>query len=107
KQYDPTDDSYYYNDYGYDYNWKERENPCSNSYYYNKEVSTNIIASDLALTVKKGKNESYFVAVNDIVSTEPLANTKVTFYNYQQQAIGHINTSSLGTATFDAPTPAY
>lgn len=107
KQWDPTDDSYYYNDYGYDYNWNDREDPCTNSYYYNKEISTNIIASDLALTVKKGKNESYFVAANNIVSTEPLANTKVTFYNYQQQPIGDVVTESSGTAIFDAPTPAY
>lgn len=107
KQWDPTDDSYYYNNYGDDYNWNDREDPCSNSYYYNKVTSTNIIASDLALTVKKGKNESYFVAVNHIVSTLPLGDTKVTFYNYQQQAIGSVVTGAEGTAIFDAPTPAY
>src|SRR5690606_28666572 len=55
-QFDPTDDSYYYNSYGYDYNWNDREDPYTNSYYYNKVASTNIIASDIALTVKKGKN---------------------------------------------------
>lgn len=107
KQWDPTDDSYYYNDYDYDYNWNDREDPCTNSYYYNKVTSTNIIASDLALTVKKGKNESYFIAVNNIVSTEPLANTKITFYNYQQQPIGDVVTETSGTAMFDSPVPAY
>src|SRR5690606_11605179 len=107
KQWDPTDDSYYYNNYGDQYNWNDREDPCTNSYYYNKVAATNIIASDLALTVKKGKNESYFVAVNDIVSTVAQADTKITFYNYQQQPIGSIVTGSEGTAIFDAPTVAY
>lgn len=107
KQWDPTDDSYYYDNYSYDYNWNDREDPCTNSYYYNKEASTNIIASDLALTVKKGKNESYFVAVNHIVSTEPLPGAKITFYNYQQQPIGDITTDQTGTAIFDSPMPAY
>lgn len=107
KQWDPTDDSYYYDNYDYDYNWNDRDDPCTNSYYYNKEASTNIIASDLALTVKKGKNESYFVAVNHIVSTEPLPGAKITFYNYQQQPIGSITTDQTGTAVFDSPSPAY
>ncbi|MCX2680616.1 MG2 domain-containing protein [Galbibacter sp. EGI 63066] len=106
KEWDPTDDSYY-NNYYYDYNWNERDNPCSNSYYYNKTVKTNIIASDIALTVKKGVNESYFVSTNNIVTTEALADTKVTFYNYQQQPIGNVITEASGTTIFDAETPAY
>lgn len=107
KRWDPSDDSYYYTNYGDDYNWNDREDPCTNSYYYNKEATTNIIASDLALTVKKGKNESYFVAVNNIVTTQPLAGTKITFYNYQQQAVGDVVTESSGTAIFDAPSPVF
>ncbi|MDG3583196.1 alpha-2-macroglobulin family protein [Galbibacter pacificus] len=106
-QWNPTDDSYYYDDYYYDYNWDEREDPCSNSYYYDKTIKTNVIASDIGLTVKKGKNESYFVSANDIVTTNPLPGTKVTFYNYQQQPIGYVITETSGTSIFDSETPAY
>ncbi|MFI2741468.1 alpha-2-macroglobulin family protein [Zhouia sp. PK063] len=98
---------YYYDYYGDDYNWRERDNPCSNSYYYNKTVKTNVLASDLGLTVKKGANLSYFVSVNDIVNTLPLAGTNVTFYNYQQQPIGSVITKNDGTNTFKSKVPAF
>jgi uncharacterized protein YfaS (alpha-2-macroglobulin family) len=100
--------NYYYNDYyyDYDYNWNERDNPCHTSYYRNKKVATNVLASDLGITVKKGVNESYFVSVNDLVSTDPLEGVKVTFFNFQQQEMGSKITDVDGTTIFDADKPA-
>jgi len=97
----------YYNDYYYDYDWNERENPCNTSYYYNKSVAINVLASDLGLTVKMGANKNYFVAVNDILNTNPVAGAKITFYNYQQQAIGNVVTKADGTAFYKAPDLAF
>ncbi len=97
----------YYSDYYYDYNWNERENPCDKSYYYDKKVGTNILASDIGVTVKKGINNSYFLAVNDILNTNPIAGAKVTFYNFQQQQMGHVVTEADGTSIYDAEKLAY
>ncbi|QLG45526.1 alpha-2-macroglobulin family protein [Costertonia aggregata] len=98
----------YYDDYGYyDYNWNERENPCDKSYYYDKKIGTNVLATDLGVTVKRGVNKSYFVAVNDILNTDPIAGAKVTFYNFQQQPIGSVTTDADGTSIFDSPKLAY
>ncbi|WP_103069659.1 alpha-2-macroglobulin family protein [Aquimarina sediminis] len=97
---------YYYDDY-YGYNWQERENPCSNSYYRDKKISANILASNLGVIIKKGLNNSYKVTVNDIVTTNPLSSVKVTFYNYQQQEMGVVTTDAEGTTGFDADRPAY
>ncbi|MEP6803164.1 MAG: hypothetical protein ABI892_01485, partial [Flavobacterium sp.] len=36
----------YDSDYG-DYDWRESEDPCSGSYYYNAKIGTNILATDL------------------------------------------------------------
>ena len=77
---------YYNNDYNY--SWSDRENPCSSSYYRNKEVSANVLATNLGVTVKQGTNNSYFVAVSDIITTNPVSNAEVVFYNFQQQIIG-------------------
>ena len=99
--------NYYYDDYYYDYNWNERDNPCHTSYYRNKAVTTNVLASDLGLTVKKGLNQSYFVGVSDIVSTNPVQGAKVTFYNYQQQELGSVITDTDGSSIFDSENPAY
>ncbi|MEX0290176.1 MAG: alpha-2-macroglobulin, partial [Flavobacteriaceae bacterium] len=97
----------YYQDYYYNYDWNERENPCHTSYYYDKKVGTNLLASDIGVTIKRGVNKSYFVAVNDILNTNPIAGAKVTFYNYQQQAIGSITTDADGTSIFDSEKLAY
>ena len=97
----------YYNYYGYSYNWNERENPCDASYYRNKKIGTNVLATDIGVTIKRGVNKSYFVAVNDILTTNPIAGAKVTFYNYQQQPIGDIRTDEDGTSIFDSDKAAF
>ncbi len=99
-------EEYYYNDY-YEYDWNERENPCDKSYYYNKKVGINVLATDLGVTVKKGINKSYFVAVNDLLNTNPVAGAKVTFYNFQQQEMATVVTDSEGTIIYDADKLAY
>ncbi|WP_343911131.1 alpha-2-macroglobulin family protein [Aquimarina litoralis] len=97
---------YYYDDY-YDYDWNERDNPCSNSFYRNKKVAANVLATNLGVVVKKGLNNSYSVIVNDIMTTNPVSNAKVTFYNYQQQEIGITTTDAEGMTGFDADKPAF
>ncbi len=98
---------YYEDEYYYDYDWNERENPCSTSYFRNKKIGANILASNVGVTVKKGLNNAYLIIVNDIITTSPIANAKVTFYNYQQQEIGIGTTDAEGIAGFDATSPAY
>ncbi|PIF00690.1 MAG: hypothetical protein CR994_04850 [Maribacter sp.] len=95
----------YYDDY--DYDWYERDNPCHTSYYYDKKIGINVLASNLGVTVKKGSNNSYFVAVNDILNTDPVSGAKVTFYNFQQQPLGSVVTDTDGTSIFDAEKVAY
>ncbi|WP_394748297.1 alpha-2-macroglobulin family protein [Spongiimicrobium salis] len=97
----------YYNDYYNGYDWNERENPCHTSYYVNKKIGVNVLASDIGISVKKGVNNSYFVAVTDIINTKPIPNAKVTFYNFQQQILGDIVTDAEGTSIYDADHIAY
>ncbi|QNL49629.1 hypothetical protein H8S90_23400 [Olivibacter sp. SDN3] len=93
-----ADDYTYYDDY----NWKERDDPCSNSYYYyDNKVHANILATDLGVIAKMGKNNTYFFAVNNIVTTEPVAGATVELYDYQQQQVGTGQTNGEGIVTFD------
>ncbi|KAF2507947.1 hypothetical protein EYY60_18540 [Flavobacterium zhairuonense] len=96
-------DDYYYDDY----EWRESQDPCSNSYFYNAKIATNILASDLGVIAKRGENKSYFFAVNNIVTTEPVSNVRVDLYNFQQQKIGTQATSSEGIASFQLDKFAY
>lgn len=93
--------NYYYEDYYYDYDWSDRENPCSNSFYRNKSVSTNMLASDLGITVKRGENNSYLVAINNIVTTQPLGGARVELFNFQQQQIYEGRTNGEGLLNID------
>ncbi|HMK06047.1 MAG TPA: hypothetical protein VK476_00870, partial [Flavobacterium sp.] len=87
-------DDYYYDDY----EWREREDPCTNSYYYNTKIATNVLASDLGVIAKRGENRSYFFAVNNILTTEQICNAKIDMYIFQQQKLATINTDASGTA---------
>jgi uncharacterized protein YfaS (alpha-2-macroglobulin family) len=96
-------DDYYYDDY----EWRESQDPCSSSYYYNAKIATNILATDLGVIAKRGENKSYLFAVNNIVTTEPISNARVDLYNFQQQKIGTGATSSEGIASFQLDKFAY
>lgn len=90
-------DDYYYDE---DYEWREREDPCTNSYYYNTKIGTNILATDLGVIAKRGENKSYFFAVNNIVTTEPVCGAKIDLYSFQQQKLATTNTDASGVAAF-------
>ncbi|WP_281636435.1 alpha-2-macroglobulin family protein [Flavobacterium marginilacus] len=97
-----------YDDYYYeDYDWRESQDPCTNSYYYNARIGTNILASDVGVIAKRGENKSYLFAVSNIITTEPIANARVDLYSFQQQKLGTVATSSEGIASFQLDTFAY
>jgi alpha-2-macroglobulin len=92
-------DEYY--EYGFDYDWKERDNPCSSSYFnQSRWVARNILASDLGIVVKSGDANSLFCAVTDLVTTEPVSGVEVTLYDFQQQPIASATTNGEGFADF-------
>ncbi len=88
-------DSYY----PYGYNWEQRDNPCSKS-YYNKErfASRNILASNIGLTAKRSNNNSLFVAVNNILSTAPMGSVELKVLDYQLQVIATASSDNDGLA---------
>lgn len=99
--------SYYESDYYDNYNWRDRDNPCTSSYFYNRgRVGGNILATNLGVIVKNGANNSYFFAVNDILSTDPVANATIKVYNFQQQEVGVTETNEEGISIIDADAKA-
>lgn len=98
---DSYNDSYRY------YSWRDREKPCTKSYYYDKKISTNILATNIAAIVKKGNNKTTFIAVTDILTTEPISGAKVALYTYQQQLITAATTKSDGVVNFSGNEDAY
>lgn len=99
--------NYYYEDYGYNYNWSDREDPCTSSYYRDKNPTTNVLASDLGIIVKKGNNNQYMFAVSNIINTAPIGGATISLYNYQQQEVATTRTDLSGLATVNLDIEVY
>lgn len=88
---------YYYGDEEYDYyDYYDRENPCSNGYYYNKVKGKNVLATNLGLMAKMGTDSEMLVIVHNLMTTYPERAVNVSLYNYQHQVIGSGITDDKG-----------
>lgn len=90
-------DEYYYDDY----DWRERENPCSSSYYRNRSVSKILFSSDLGLIAKKSDKGNLNVFVSNLIDTKLQGNVNIEVFDFQQQLIGSGVTSSDGKAEIE------
>lgn len=104
----PWDEPGYYDDeeYGYEeeYNWKDREDPCTPSYYRDKRsaVQRNILASDLGLIAKRGNDGAMLFAVADLRSTAPMAGVELKVLDLQRRVMASLKTDKAGMATLPA-----
>lgn len=90
---------YYYDDYeygDYDYDYQERDNPCNNSYYRNKDVSRNVLASDLGLIAKRGTDGSMNFVLTNLITTKPVSGATIELLDYQLQVIKTLKTDADG-----------
>lgn len=102
KTYWETPEYYYYSSIDWDiYDWDDTDNPCTPSYYMNKTIECFALASNIGITAKQGAAKNIFVALNDIVTTEPISGGQVDVYNYQMQVIGSGKTDGDGFAMID------
>lgn len=91
-----------YDYYPYDYDWQQRDNPCHSSYFYERSVATNVLASELGVIAKRGQANNYFFAVTSITTTNPVTGAAIDIYNYQQQKLASAVTGADGTVSFTA-----
>jgi len=89
-----------YSDYE-GYNWNDRDNPCTPSYYRysNHSVSRNILASDLGIIAKKGADKSINLYVANLITTQPMSNVSLEIYDFQHQLITTAVTDANGMAS--------
>lgn len=92
----------------YNYNWDQRDNPCHPAYYNEERVITsNVLASNIGLIVKRGQNQNFNFTVTNILTTEPVSGAKVTLYNYQKQELGSAKTNENGFASLKLEKDAF
>jgi alpha-2-macroglobulin len=91
--------AYWYSDWPANYDWRDRDNPCTESYYTDDRFpARNILHSNLGLLVKSADNRRFNVVVTDLLTAAPMGGAKVEFFNFQQQKLGEVNTAPDGMA---------
>ncbi|MEA1898033.1 MAG: hypothetical protein U9N53_10285, partial [Bacteroidota bacterium] len=97
--YDGPSGGYYYYDYE-NYVWRDRDDPCTDSYFIykknNNDATRNVLASDLGIIAKGGNGTDLFIAVTNLLSAEPMSGVRVEVYNYQNQLMVEKVTDNKG-----------
>lgn len=101
--FDEENDEYYYNDY----DWRQRDNPCHNTYYYERKVASNILVTDIGVVVKRDDVNNFSFFVTNILTAQPISGAKVQLYNYQQQILQEGSTNAEGNSQLHAVKDAY
>lgn len=99
-----SDDYYEENDasiyYSSGFSWKDRDDPCKGAYYSpDKNLTRNILASNLGLIAKSGEDNILHVMTNDLLTALPVSEVSVDVYDYQMQLIISGNTNQDGSAS--------
>ncbi|MFM2285211.1 MAG: hypothetical protein RLZZ543_708, partial [Bacteroidota bacterium] len=90
----------YYEGYeGEDYDWKERNNPCSATYYMDHQVaSRNILASNIGLMAKNSGDENWLFIATDLGSAQPITGVSLKVMDFQKQQVATLRTDGKGFA---------
>ncbi len=84
------------------FRWDRRSDPCAKEYYSQEHFAQrNVFVSDLGLTAKRGRDNSLFVAVTDLHTTQPVSGLDLEIFDYQLQSIGKARTASDGTVMLE------
>jgi uncharacterized protein YfaS (alpha-2-macroglobulin family) len=95
----PSTDYHYYWNQPF-YSWRDRDNPCNPTYYYegNGSAAKNLIASNIGLTLKSNDLGEHYILATDLITASPLSGVQVDFMDLQNNRIGGIKTQSDGMA---------
>jgi uncharacterized protein YfaS (alpha-2-macroglobulin family) len=82
------------------YSWEDRDNPCRPAYYNSERfVSRNVLASNIGIIAKSGKDNSLEIAVTDLRTAQPISGAKVDILDFQQQVLQTVQTDGKGLAS--------
>ncbi len=91
----------------YDYDWRERNNPCTDSYFLNNtdkvRVGHNFIISNIGLLAKQDADNKIHIISTDLKTSKPLAGVQLEILNYQGQTLAKGQSDSKGFATLALP----
>ena len=87
----------------YDYQWNNRNNPCTDAYFkYNSKLtnsSQNFIASNIGLIAKQDAKGTLRIISTDLRTAKPLTGTEFEVRNYQGQLLSKATSDGSGFAS--------
>ncbi len=95
----------------YDNYWSEYNDPTKESYYMDRAVGKNVLATNIGLSALKGSDNTLNVTAINLPDAQPMSGVSIEVYSMQQQLIGSAQTNGEGVAAvaYDAHLgqPAY
>jgi uncharacterized protein YfaS (alpha-2-macroglobulin family) len=107
---DEDDDfwSRYDNYYPDGFDWQQKDDPCTNSYFTKDRWATrNIIASNIGLIAKRGSDNNMIVAVTNILTAKPMPGVDLELLDYQKQVLYKGTSDGDGFAKFELKRKPY
>lgn len=88
-----------YQTYNYDYNWSERDDPATDSYYQYKGFTwRNVLVSNIGILAKRNRANAIYCYTTNLSEGTPLAGVNVKLYSYQLQELASTTTNGDGFA---------
>lgn len=83
--------------YYWDYDYRYRNDPCTEDYYNSSHfIKRNVLASNLGIIAKAGKDKELFIAITDLLTTESISGVSIELYDEANQLIGKSATDAEG-----------
>ncbi|MBN2668536.1 MAG: hypothetical protein JXR60_04835 [Bacteroidales bacterium] len=91
------------------YEYEDRDDPCTPSYYqyWGRSISANLIASNFGIICKSNGQQNYNCIVTDLRNANAIRGVEVEAYNYQNQLIGTGKTNDDGVASIQTKGKPY
>lgn len=88
---------HYYNDWS-NYNYRDTENPCKDSYYLmgRRGIQHNVYASDIGLVAKADEDHRFSIWATDLLTGGTMAGTDIRLFNYQNIQLDQGKTNEAG-----------
>lgn len=88
-----------YQTYNYEYQWSERDDPTTDSYYRYKGFTwRNVLVSNIGILAKRNRANAIYCYTSNLSEGTPLAGVNVKLYSYQLQELVSTTTNSDGFA---------
>lgn len=99
---------YYDAYYSSSYYWRDRDDPCTDSYFGNyRSVQKILYASNIGLIAKRRDEGKLHVFANDLITTAGISGAVVKVFNYQQQQVATAQTNGEGLAVLETGESPY